>query len=41
MADEAPAAAPEGEPQVSEEGGVQSAEEFQPRRLQLYKYWVR
>jgi len=40
MADEA--AAPEGEaPQVSEEGGVQSSDDFQPRRLQLYKHWVR
>lgn len=42
MADEAAAAAPEGEaPQVSEEGGVQSSDDFQPRRLTLYKHWVR
>lgn len=43
MADEAPPAAPEGEapPQVSEEGGVQSSDDFQPKRLTLYKHWVR
>jgi hypothetical protein len=43
MADEAaPAPAAEGEaPQVSDEGGVTSAEDFQPRKLVLYKHWVR
>lgn len=41
-AEGAPASA-EGEDPIatSDEGGVTKAEDWQPRKLQLYKHWVR